>query len=123
MPSAKTRKYDTTDKVKIPVESGTVKGDPIVVGGIKGVALADRDSDGNAVIQIVPRAVWYQSVLAATDDGSPNVASAVAVGDAIYKNDSSLLLSKDEDGTLFGHALAAIDSGETEVIPVLLAVG
>jgi Uncharacterized conserved protein (DUF2190) len=103
--------YEATVTVAVPVPSGTVSGDPVVIGGIKGVALTDRDTDGNATVHIGPASVARISVLAtAGDDDSPIVGSTVSLGDALYKNASSTLVSKDTGGGLLGYALGTRDS-------------
>lgn len=105
--------YDRIDTLFVAVPSGTVSGDPVQDGaGIIGVAETDRDEKGNATIKTKPNTVVRLSVIASTNDASPlGGASAVARGDAIYKNDSSEAMSKDSSGSsLFGYALGTRDA-------------
>lgn len=146
---AKNTIFTNCSTLTLQVPSGTAPGDPVLIGGIKGIAEATFDSDmtsvsvttdgnGFATIRIAPSTVVSVSVLASTDDTSSPLggASAVALGDTIYKNDSSETLSKDSSGTkAFGYALgtraaatgaypvgsAAIAAGLTATIEVLIA--
>lgn len=146
---AKNTIFTNCSTITLQVPSGTAPGDPVLIGGIKGLAEAVFDSsmtavavttDGNgfATIRIAPSSVALMSVLASTDDTSSPLggASAVNLGDSIYKNDSSEILSKDSSGTkLWGYALgtraaatgaypvgsAAIGAGLTASIEVLIA--
>lgn len=110
--------YHHIDTLFLAVPSGIVSGDPFSDGpaatadvgiGINGVALTDRDDNGNATLKTKPLTVVRVSVSATTDDTSPATGGAVARGDAIYKNASTELLSKDADGLLFGFALGDRD--------------
>ena len=100
----------------LAVSSGVVAGDPVVVGGINGVASIDRDSDGESTVDT--EGVFDLSVKAINDAGS----SAVAIGDLIYyvSGDTPVLSKKATAGTLFGVALETITSGSTDTIKVLI---
>jgi len=101
--------------LRVPVGAGIESGDPVVVGGITGVALVDRDSDGYAVIR--RKGVFNLEVNGV--DGSGN--SAVAIGDSIYYvTGDTIKLSKKATGVLFGYALEAVASGASATIKVLL---
>lgn len=127
--------YDHCNELFVAVPSGTVSGDPVADGvGIVGVALIDRDANGNASIKTRPITVVRLSVFASTDDASAGAgASAVARGDLIYKATATEVVSKDTGGTLFGYALGTRDangayadgtqvtSGETASCDVILA--
>lgn len=121
-------------RITIAVPSGTASGDPVKVGGLSGIALTDRDPNGNASVAIKPSQAFRVSVLASTDyGGSPlGGASAVALGDTIYKASADETLSKTTSGGVFGYALGTLDangaytgtavaSGETGSCDVLLA--
>jgi hypothetical protein len=93
------------------------KGDPVLVGNnIVGVAFLSAAA-ATDLIPIDTEGIWQLSVVATDEDGS----SAVAVGDEIFINRSTCILSKNKDkGThqRFGYALYAITGGDTDVIPV-----
>ncbi len=101
--------------VKLPVSTAAYSsGDPVCLGGITGVATADKDSSNNVVID--RRGSYNLSVKGI--DGSGN--SAVAVGDAIYfVAGDTPVLSKKATGVLFGYAMGTVTSGATATIEVL----
>lgn len=102
--------------LNLAVVSGVVSGDPVLIGQMPGVALTDRDASGNASVDF--EGVYSLSVKGANDAG--NV--AVAVGDPIYfVSGDTPKLSKKASGTLYGYALAAVTSGSTTTIAVMLA--
>lgn len=101
------------ERLVLPVASGSVSGDPVVVGSLPAVCLTDRDSDGNAECAI--EGVFDIAVTGANNAG--NV--AVAVGDKLYKDGTEI--NKDStNGTEFGIALEAVTSGSTSTINVRL---
>lgn len=93
------------------------KGDPILAGNnIVGVAF-NSGASVNDQIAIDTEGIWALSCVAEDEDG--NV--AIAVGDAIFINKSTCILSKRYDKNvqqLFGYALMGADSGTTDVIAV-----
>jgi predicted RecA/RadA family phage recombinase len=95
-------------------------GDPLVVGTIPGVALTDEGDGGNASgeCSIATEGVFDLEVEAVDNSGN----SAVAIGDKIYyEAGETIVLNKDNvSGVLFGKALEAITSGESDTIKVLL---
>lgn len=133
--------YHHIDTLFLAVPSGISSGDPFADGplgtngqvGISGVALTDRDANGNATLKTSPKTVVRCSVSATTDDSSPAVGGAVNRGDKIFKNASTELLSKDVDGVFFGWALGTRDddgaypdgeliaSAQTDDIDIILA--
>lgn len=102
--------------------AGLVKSeDPVAVGQLVGVALIDEVTTagdpllGKATVDT--GGVWNLDVAGINGAGN----SAVAVGDPIYYVSADTpRLSKKDTGVLFGHALAAVASGETTEIPVRL---
>lgn len=92
------------------------KGDPIIVGEVVGVAFVS----GAASTDLIPvdtEGIWQLSVTATDEDGN----SAVAVGDALYINRTTAVISKDKTPsthTFFGYALYHVSTGTTDVIPV-----
>lgn len=93
------------------------KGDPVVVGeNIVGVAFKSAAA-ATDLIAIDTEGIWQLSVVATDQNGN----SAVAVGDELFINKTTCIISKNYDkGThvRFGYALYAIGAGETDVIPV-----
>ena len=93
------------------------KGDPVLCGkDIVGVAFKSGAAEAD-LIAIDTEGIWQLSVVAEDEDG--NV--AVAVGDELYINKTSCILSKIANKNThqrFGYALYPIDSGVTDVIPV-----
>lgn len=103
------------DNLEIAVASGVTSGDPVVVGNLTGVALTDRDSDGNASVKF--NGVADLSVKAIDDDGN----SAVVLGDVIYwTTGDTPQLNKKNSGTGFGVALEGVTSAATATIKVKL---
>lgn len=110
--------YDHIDTLFLAVDAGVLSNDPFADGplgtngqvGISGVALTDRDANGNATLKTSPKTVVRVSVIATTDDTSPATGGAVGRGDKIFKNASTEVLSKDVDGIHFGWALGTRDA-------------
>jgi len=97
----------------LTVGVGVVSGDPVLVGGITGVAVYSADASNKAVVDC--GGVYDLSVKAINDSG----ASAVAVGDAIfYVAADTPKLSKKASGYFFGYALEAVDASATATINV-----
>lgn len=96
--------------VVLPVPSGTVSGSPVKVGGIVGVAAADRADaatkkgavgcpDGYAPVEV--DGTWEVKV--------PEAVSAA--GTAIYITSANALTTTATSNTLFGHTVPVIDKG------------
>lgn len=107
-----------TSTIAVQVPINTAPGDPVVIGSLRGVAEAVFDSSGVAVgntadangfatLRIAPSSVFNSSILASTtEDTSPlGGASAVALGDLLYKDASTEVISKTSGGKLLGTAL------------------
>lgn len=96
-----------------------VSGDPIAVGSISGVCQTDEDANGFSVID---RAGVYALSVTGKDAADANV--AVAVGDKLYWDNTPGQVNKDgTNGIFLGWALAAVTSGSTATINVLLSGG
>jgi len=108
---AKNREYAKANEVKLPVPEGTKSGDPLILGGLPAVALQDRQSDGEATCQF--DGAYRLSVEAKNKAGN----KAIGVGDILFMKGGKLGVNN-EEGTRYGYALAAIESGKTEVIVV-----
>jgi predicted RecA/RadA family phage recombinase len=110
---ASNRKYENGRKLKHAVDSGTLSGAPVLVGKMTGVALTDRDTSGNAIVD--HGGVYDLSVKGVDDAGN----SAVAIGDQLFfTNADTPEISKKESGYFFGYALEAVNSGATATIMV-----
>lgn len=132
-------KFTDISTLTVQVPSGTAPNSPIVIGALKGVAEAvfdsamkavsvTTDAAGFATIRIARGSVFTLSVLASTDDTSSPLggASAVAIGDQLYKNDSAVTVSKDSSGThALGIALGVLgaDTGAYQVGTNLISAG
>lgn len=110
---AKNRDREYARQLSLPVASGTLSGDPVVVGQIPGVAVVDRDSAGNATVQMDGS---YVISVKGIDAGGN---SAVAVGDILYHTQADTpKVSKKNTGVRFGYALDAVVSAATTTIRV-----
>ena len=107
---ATNRIYERGNQLELPVDSGVTSGDAVLIGdALVGVALTDRDSDGNATVQM--DGVFELDATATSDGGG------IAVGDAVFI-DSAGDLSDDSSETHFGYALGAIAQGTSGEIQV-----
>ena len=98
-----------------PTDGGATSGSPGLLGQLGFVAETDQRTDNTVTADAI--GVYNLSVQAI--NGSGNV--AVAAGDIIYYVTANTpKLSKVATGVKFGIALAAITSGSTATIPVLL---
>lgn len=117
---AKNKKYERGEYMSLPVVSGTVSGNPVIVGGkLPGVAMTDRGKGGNSSTNASVDCVGVYTLSVKGIDGVGN--SAVAVGDTIFHVDADTpKLSKKATGVAFGIALGTLTSGATGNIDVLL---
>lgn len=120
MATAGQRAFATTDSLMLPVPSGTVKGDAVAFGRLVGVAMTDRNSDGIATVQCQPVNVFWLNVTGADDIDSPISGAAISAGDDVYLKEATGEISADDGGTLFGIALDAVGSGDTDVARVIV---
>lgn len=114
---ATNRKFHSGKVLRLTVASPTETGDPVLIGGMAGVALTDyKAADGKATVDM--GGVYDLSVKAINGAGN----SAVAEGDALYYvSGDTPVLSKKATGVFFGYALEAIATGETATIMVRTA--
>lgn len=93
------------------------KGDPVVVGeNIVGVAFKSALLNTD-LVAIDTEGIWQLSVVATDQSGD----SAVAVGDELFINKTTAIISKNYDKNVsirLGYALYPITGGVTDVIPV-----
>lgn len=104
---ATNQRFFPGDKLTVPVPSGTVSGTPVMVGSLPGVAVTDRDDNGEAT-------VWFDGVWDLT------VTGATTVGLAVYMVDGALTVTQGETGVLFGYALA-VKAADAALTPVKIA--
>jgi predicted RecA/RadA family phage recombinase len=88
--------------------------DPVLVGQLPGVALADEQADGKTSVKF--NGVANLSVKGENNSGN----SAVANGDILYyETGQTPPVNKDATaGVRFGYALGTVGSGATATIPV-----
>lgn len=104
----------------LPVPVGTESGDLVEIVDLHGVALTDRDADGNATLKCPFAYVADLPVHAANNAGN----SAVAIGDKLYYDAAETPDEINKDGTngkACGYALETITAGETDTIKVGIA--
>jgi len=100
---------DEADQYAVPVVAGVLSGQPVLIGAaLPGVALFDRDEDGEATVKF---------------NGSFNLsvvsAEAHAIGDIIYINAGTRVLSGTAAGNVrFGYYLQAVAGAGTATLPV-----
>lgn len=109
--------FDDGHQLRMAVASTVDSGDPLVIGGMSGVALTDYSAnDGKATVDF--HGVYDLSVKGVNDAG--NV--AVAAGDELYYvAGDTPHLSKKSSGVFYGYALEAVISAATTTINVKLA--
>lgn len=92
---AKNRIQEEGKNLNLPVIAGTVSGSPVIVGMIPGVALTDRDTSGNSVVQT-------DGVFAVSVTGA-----IASVGLPVYITSATgaLVVAPGAGIQLFGHAL------------------
>jgi predicted RecA/RadA family phage recombinase len=98
---------------KLPVTAGGESGDWDLVGDLAVVLNSDADDNDEAVCDL--EGVFDLSVAGADNAGD----AAVSIGDKIYADGTDLNVDATA-GVFFGHALGAVASGGTAVIPVRL---
>lgn len=100
--------YRNADHLELPVPAGTVSGDPVFVGKLPGVAVTDRDADGNAT-------VWRKGAF------KLQVGDAVTnVGDPVHlPTDSKVLTSAVVADRVFGYAL---ETKTAAAAPIAIAI-
>jgi|SRR5690625_128237 len=99
------------DVITIPAPADTTGGEGVLIGALFGVALSDAAEGTDLVLQLV--GAW--DLPAAT-------APAIAVGDALYWDGSTVTTTAD-DNALIGAALSAKGAGVGGTVTVRLAGG
>lgn len=108
-------RFEHTIRLTLPVVAGTVSGSSVLVGTIPGVAVTDRDTNGNATVQIAGGTV-----------ADVTLASAVvtAPGTTLYITGATpgvISATSAANSAVYGAALAIKASGAAAVVPVLIA--
>lgn len=108
-------KFQPVWTLTLPVPAGTKSGDPVMVGTIAGMAEIDRQTDGNATVNVG----GVVTISVKGINGAGNV--AVAVGDKLYfTTGDTPPVSAKATGSLYGKAVGVVTSGATTTIDVLL---
>jgi len=113
--------YKEGRQIPLTVGASKTARSPIVVGQIAGCLLTSTGSSGTQVATVATEGVYNISVKGITTGGGNG---AVAQGDILYYVPGATPpVSKHSDGSnavRYGYALAAVQSGATTTIPVLL---
>lgn len=110
---SKTEKYDVGNQLQAPVISGTVSGNPVIVGMLVGVALTDRDANGNATVKF-GQGVTTQSVTAT---------GTITYGQPIFITSATYVLT-DAAGAgkqVYGHAVSGSTGTGAKTIDIRVA--
>lgn len=110
--------YQDGDQIAVPVPVGTLSGDPVVFGVLPGVAMYDRDSDGEATCMFK----GVHTLTVRGWDGTAN--AAIAAGAKLFfTSGDTPKINVRVAGVGFGVAMAAVGSGLTADIPVRVTPG
>jgi predicted RecA/RadA family phage recombinase len=110
---AKNRVYEDAEQLTLPVIAGTVSGSPVIAGMLVGVALTNRDANGNATVQVGDGA-WNVTVTAA---GNITIGQPIYITSATYALTDAASAGKQ----LFGHALTTSTGAGAKTITVRAA--
>lgn len=112
---AKNRKFANGRQLSVvcTAPATPASGDPVLFGERPGVALEDEASDGSTSVDF--GGVYALPVKGA--DGAGN--AAVAAGDIVYYDGGEINVDA-TNGTRFGYAMAAVVSGATTTIDVIV---
>lgn len=121
---ATNRVYAEGRSLYLPVSSGIESGDPVLVEELPGVALTDRDTDGNATVDTGGA---YDLTVKGNTGASTTGNKKVEIGAKLYYHDGtgSALAAGDlvpdaTNGTFFGYALEEVASAGEATIAVKL---
>jgi predicted RecA/RadA family phage recombinase len=111
------RVYADESNIALPVPSGTLSGGPVVIGDLPGVALIDRDADGEATLDF-DGAYRFPNVKGIAPGGSNG---ALAVGQVVHLQSNGDISGNTSTGKRFGYVLEVVASGAT--VTALVKVG
>jgi predicted RecA/RadA family phage recombinase len=106
---AKNILVERDDSAQLPVIAGTVSGSPVIVGMLVGIALTDRDANGNASVKFNCRATV-----------TVTAAANITIGEPIFITSATYALT-DAAGAgkqVFGHALSTSTGAGSKTIAV-----
>lgn len=102
---ARNRRYAGAFQLSLPVIAGTVSGDPVLIGAeLPGVALTDRDADGEATVRMIGAFSLEVTAAAAMDAGDP-----------VYIDGAAGTLSDTNTDVFFGYVLEDVAIGTATV--------
>lgn len=88
--------FDSPSTLELDVPDGTESGDPVLIGGVAGVALTSKGSVNNrptkATVAVRPAPVAELDVTGALTEGQP-----------VYRASNGSLTATEGENTLFGH--------------------
>jgi predicted RecA/RadA family phage recombinase len=114
---AKNEVFRDADRLQVAATDPTTaaSGDPVVYGQRPGVCEVSEDANGLASVKFSGEFTFSVKGV----DGSGNI--AVAEGDILYYVSADTpKLSKKATGVRYGYAAAAVTSGATATIPVII---
>lgn len=101
-------------RLALPVPSGTVSGDALVIGALPCVAVTDRDEWTAGEASVQTDGTWTFPVKG--EDAAGN--AAIALGAILYIDTDGEINVDATNGKRFGYALEAVASGATVDIEV-----
>lgn len=111
---ATNRVREKATRLSLPVPSGTVSGDPLVIGALPCVAVVDRSAWTPNAASVQTDGSWTYEVIGEDDGGN----EAVALGAIVYLQPDGTLSLDAVAGKRFGYALEPVASGATTEIEV-----
>ena len=90
------------------------KGDPVCVSMLVGIAMNSAASTDDVIV-IETEGIWYLDVYADPDAG---FWAGIDVGDMLFIDSTTAVVSNDWTDIPFGHALGPVADGETSLIAV-----
>ncbi|RHA38733.1 capsid cement protein [Cellulomonas rhizosphaerae] len=97
--------YKDANSIPLPVPSGVVSGEVVVVGALVGVAQTDRDADGNATVK--RNGGHRVTAAAATYAAGDTIYAHASGGGAVAGGRVGLIDKTSTTGTVIGYSLEA----------------
>ncbi len=101
-------------QLELAVAAGIVSGNVVQIVDLTGIAITDRDANGNATVRFP---CGYAFETAVTGKNAAGANTAVAIGDKLYKDGTEVNLDS-TNGKLCGIALQTVVAGATTTIRV-----